>query len=63
MDPTQTWYDLIDAHREGRRDDAKDLREALEGWLTRGGFYPRDWDPRLVDGFLKFLKQKRELFG
>lgn len=59
MDPTQTWYDLMDAHREGRREDREELREALAGWLTRGGFYPRDWPPEAVDAFLDFLKQKK----
>ena len=40
MDPQQTLADLLTAMKEKRWDDAKELAEALHGWLTRGGFPP-----------------------
>lgn len=40
MDPQQTLADLLTAMKEKRWDDANELAEALQGWLTRGGFPP-----------------------
>lgn len=40
MDPQQTLADLLTAMNEKRWDDAKEFAEALQGWLTRGGFPP-----------------------
>ena len=40
MDPQQTLADMLTAMKENRWEDAKELADALHGWLTKGGFPP-----------------------
>ena len=40
MDPQQTLADMLTAMKEKRWEDAKELADALHGWLTKGGFPP-----------------------
>lgn len=40
MDPQQTLADMLTALKEKRWEDAKELADALHGWLTKGGFPP-----------------------
>jgi hypothetical protein len=40
MDPQQTLADMLTALKEKRWDDAKELADALHGWLVKGGFPP-----------------------
>ncbi|HQX53809.1 MAG TPA: hypothetical protein PLR25_28095 [Planctomycetaceae bacterium] len=40
MDPQQTLTFMLDALEEKRREDAKELADALHEWLVKGGFPP-----------------------
>ena len=40
LDPQQTLADMLAAMKEKRWEDAKELADALHGWLTKGGFPP-----------------------
>ena len=40
MDPQQTWADMIDALERKQWEPAKELADALYGWLRKGGFPP-----------------------
>ncbi|QAY12008.1 hypothetical protein SEA_RAHEL_57 [Mycobacterium phage Rahel] len=43
MDPNETLGDLRDCIEGQRWDEAAEHFEALDGWLTHGGFLPTDW--------------------
>lgn len=58
MDPNETLRIIrlttkqmrVDEHPDIRKQHADDLAEhveALDEWLTKGGFLPSDWDPRV----------------
>jgi hypothetical protein len=60
MDPNETLRQLrkafADMDNATDRDDfeiatreAQDLFEALDNWLTRGGFVPRDWASKTLE--------------
>lgn len=43
MDPTVALTNLNRALDDGDLDAARDAFEALDGWLSRGGFLPEQW--------------------
>jgi len=40
MDSHQTWADMLDALKEKRWAEAKELADALYKWIRKGGFPP-----------------------
>jgi hypothetical protein len=44
MDPTACLEELRSAVQAGDLKTAAELFEALDGWLSRGGFLPAQWD-------------------
>ncbi len=40
MDPQQVWADKLDALERKQWDNAKELADALYGWMNKGGFPP-----------------------
>jgi len=59
MDPTKCWYDLLSAVGEARTEDARELAEALNGWLARGGFAVWGWDRVLVVNFCTYVQSRK----
>ncbi len=66
MDPQATWDDLLAAYAEGDWERVQELAEALDHWLSRGGFPPRavtgtdlgsDWDHAIVDAACGFARK------
>lgn len=41
MDPNKALSNLFTALARGEREDALDALEALEGWISKGGFMPQ----------------------
>lgn len=56
MDPNKTLNELRKVMAEIRRtpqsdeaDEAAELFQALDDWITRGGFLPKDWNkPKFI---------------
>jgi hypothetical protein len=44
MDPTACLDELRAAVEAGDREAAVELFHSLDGWLSRGGFLPAQWD-------------------
>lgn len=44
MDPNQALKNLRDMIRDTEDLDLIEQFEALDGWLSRGGFLPADWE-------------------
>lgn len=47
MDPDETLAQIIEICENGteaERGDIAELVEALDGWLRKGGFFPKRWD-------------------
>lgn len=44
MDPNATLTELRDMIQGTEDPDLIEKFEALDGWLSKGGFLPRDWD-------------------
>lgn len=48
MDPKQCYLEMLAAWQRGDRRLARDRALALDGWLTRGGFSPQEFEPAEV---------------
>jgi hypothetical protein len=44
MDPNATLAAIRIAIANHHDDDVAELFDALDGWISRGGFLPSDWD-------------------
>lgn len=44
MDPNDALKNLRAALAAGNIEEAKDFFEALDEWLSKGGFFPSDWN-------------------
>ena len=48
MDPQTAFYRWVQATQDGSLDDAAEHAEALQGWISKGGFLPVDDQERFV---------------
>jgi hypothetical protein len=49
MDPNRCYELLLEAVSRNKQREARSYASVLRDWLSRGGFYPADQDPKLVD--------------
>ncbi len=53
MDPNATLESIRRSLRDGAGSELVDDAEALDGWIMKGGFLPKDWEENCNGGLLK----------
>lgn len=46
MDPDATLAEMREAYATGDYERCAELADALDQWISRGGFLPREWGTR-----------------